>query len=136
MRKPMIGILPLVDIERESYWMLPGYMRGVEEAGGLPVMLPLTANRPELEQLAAGFDGFLFTGGHDVNPALYGQTPSALCQEVCEARDNMEKILFPLVFERNKAVLGICRGAQLINAVLGGTLYQDLPALRPSAVIM
>ena len=46
MRKPMIGILPLVDIERESYWMLPGYMRGVEEAGGLPVMLPLTANRP------------------------------------------------------------------------------------------
>ena len=134
MRRPLIGILPLVDIQRESYWMLPGYMRGVEEAGGLPVMLPLTANRAELEQLAASFDGFLFTGGHDVAPALYGQTPSDLYQEVCEARDNMEKILFPLVFERNKAVLGICRGTQLINAVLGGTLYQDLPALRPSAV--
>ena len=49
MRRPLIGILPLVDIQRESYWMLPGYMRGVEEAGGLPVMLPLTAHRAELE---------------------------------------------------------------------------------------
>lgn len=134
MRRPMIGILPLVDIERESYWMLPGYMRGVEEAGGLPVMLPLTSDPAELEQLADSFDGFLFTGGHDVSPSLYGQEPTDLCQAVCEARDDMEKALFPLVFARDKAVLGICRGVQLINAVLGGTLYQDLPALRPSAV--
>lgn len=134
MKKPMIGILPLVDVQRESYWMLPGYMRGVEEAGGLPVMLPLTADRAELEQMADSFDGFLFTGGHDVSPALYGQAATDLCQEVCPARDDMEKVLFPLVFQRNKAALGICRGIQLMNAVLGGTLYQDLPALRPSAV--
>ena len=51
MRKPFIGIVPLVDIERESYWMLPGYMKGIEEAGGIPVMLPLTSDRKVLEQM-------------------------------------------------------------------------------------
>ena len=47
MKRPLIGIIPLIDIERESYWMLPGYMKGIEEAGGIPVMLPLTSDRPE-----------------------------------------------------------------------------------------
>ena len=45
MKRPLIGIIPLIDIERESYWMLPGYMKGIEEAGGIPVMLPLTSDR-------------------------------------------------------------------------------------------
>ena len=71
MKKPLIGIIPLVDRERESYWMLPGYMKGIEEAGGIPVMLPLTSDREALEKLVNYFDGFLFTGGHDVSPAVY-----------------------------------------------------------------
>ena len=52
MKKPIIGIVPLVDIERESYWMLPGYMKGIEQAGGIPLMLPLTSDEENLQQLA------------------------------------------------------------------------------------
>lgn len=76
MKRPLIGIVPLVDAQRESYWMLPGYMRGVEQAGGLPIMLPLTDDDAALRQLADTCDGFLLTGGQDVSPALYGAAPA------------------------------------------------------------
>lgn len=134
MRKPIIGIVPLVDRERESYWMLPGYMRGIEKAGGIPVMLPLTSDEKALEQLGEALDGFLFTGGQDVSPNVYGAEPAPACGERCEERDEMEKILFRAVYGRNKPVFGICRGIQFINAVMGGTLYQDIPTEHPSGV--
>ena len=72
MKQPLIGIVPLVDEARESYWMLPGYMQGVEQAGGVPVMLPLTDDAAALRQLADTCDGFLPTGRQ---PALgpFGQ---------------------------------------------------------------
>ena len=60
MKRPLIGIIPLIDIERESYWMLPGYMKGIEEAGGIPVMLPLTSDREALGKLVNYFDGLLY----------------------------------------------------------------------------
>lgn len=126
-KRPIIGLLPLVDTEKESYWMLPGYMEGIIQAGGLPVMLPLSDNPQLINQLAETADGFLFTGGHDVSPELYGEKPIAQCGESVLLRDNMEKLLLKKTLELNKPVLGICRGIQLINAVLGGTLYQDLP---------
>ena len=53
MKRPVIGIVPLVDIQRESYWMLPGYMDGVAEAGGLPLMLPLPDDEEQIGQLTA-----------------------------------------------------------------------------------
>lgn len=135
MRKPMIAVVPLVDEARESYWMLPGYFRGISEAGGIPVMLPLTADTADLTQLADAFDGFLFTGGHDVSPSCYGMEKLPYCRDCCPDRDAMEGALVPLVLTRDKAVLGICRGLQFLNAALGGTLYQDLPTEHPSLVI-
>lgn len=125
--KPMIGVLPLIDIERESYWMLPGYMKGIEQAGGIPVMLPLTSDEKCLEQLADEMDGFLFTGGQDVSPVFYAQKTSSMCGEICKELDDMENLLFRMVYNKDKPVLGICRGIQFINAVMGGSLYQDLP---------
>lgn len=134
MRKPLIGVVPLVDRERESYWMIPGYLEGVRQAGGIPVMLPLTSDRAELEQLVAELDGFLLTGGQDISPDLYGQTPAPTCGERCLPRDEMEGGLLPLALKRDRPVLGICRGIQFLNAALGGTLYQDLPTEHPSEV--
>lgn len=133
MKRPLIGIVPLVDAQRESYWMLPGYMRGVEQAGGLPIMLPLTDDDAALRQLADTCDGFLLTGGQDVSPALYGAAPVPACGETCPARDAMETKLLALALEQDKPVLGICRGIQFLNVYLGGTLYQDLPTEHPSA---
>ena len=114
MKRPLIGIVPLVDAQRESYWMLPGYMRGVEQAGGLPIMLPLTDDDAALRQLADTCDGFLLTGGQDVSPALYGAAPVPACGETCPARDAMETKLLALALEQDKPVLGICLGMQLM----------------------
>ncbi len=135
MEKPLIGVLPLWDEGRQSLWMLPGYFDGLAAAGAVPVMLPLTADPAALAQLAGICDGFLLTGGQDVQPAVYGEEPLPLTGEVCPARDAMEAALLPLLLQADKPVLGICRGIQFLNAALGGTLWQDLPAQLPSDVV-
>jgi putative glutamine amidotransferase len=130
-RRPLIGVIPIWDETKDSLWMLPGYFDGILAAGGLPVMLPLKGDKPVIEQCAQTFDGFLFTGGHDVSPALYGEAKLPVCDEVCAPRDEMETLLFEkAVLERDKPAFGICRGIQFFNAVLGGTLYQDLPTQK------
>lgn len=133
MDRPMIGVTPLVNMRKNTYWMVPGYMEGLIEAGGMPVMLPLTSDRGMLEQIADKFDGFLFTGGQDISPSIYGEQPLPVCGTCCRARDEMESALLSMALERDKPVFGICRGIQFINAALGGTLYQDLPSQRNSA---
>ena len=97
-------------------------------------MLPLTEEDEVLEEIAGRFDGFLFTGGPDVEPALYGQKKESFCGEICPGRDAMEMKLFRLAYELDKPILGICRGLQLVNVALGGTLYQDIPTQAPSEI--
>ena len=130
MKKPLIAVLPLYDREKDSYWMLPGYFAGLQAAGAVPVMLPLFAEQ-DAAQFARAFDGFLFTGGQDVDPALYGEQMLDCCGELNSARDRMEAAMLQELMNLKKPVLGICRGLQLINACLGGTLWQDLPSQRP-----
>lgn len=130
--KPVIGILPLWDDEKDSLWMLPGYMEGIRQAGGLPVILPLTEDSEEIAQLVSMCSGLLFTGGHDVSPEIYHETSHFSNVVCCRARDLMEKQMLSLALERNLPILGICRGIQFLNAALGGTLYQHLPAEHPS----
>ena len=125
--RPVIGVVPLFDEEKDSIWMVPGYLSGIEEAGGLPLILPFTAKEEEVEEAAALCNGFLFTGGHDVAPSVYGQERKQTCGPSCNVRDALEKKLFQTALENNKPVFGICRGIQMINALCGGTLYQDLP---------
>jgi len=135
MKQPIIGVVPLWDEQLDSIWMVPGYMQGLEEAGAVPMILPLTASETALEKAANLFDGFLFTGGQDVNPKLYGHEKSPRCGEICDVRDKMETYIFrEFVLKKNKSALGICRGIQFINAALGGTLYQDIPTELPSAI--
>lgn len=132
--KPVVAILPLYDIERNSYWMIPGYMDGVLEAGGIPAMLPLTTDEAMLAQIADTYDGFLFPGGQDVSPDFYGQEASPLCEEFVRPLDVMSKLLFNAVIKTDKPIFGICRGHQLLNILTGGDLYQDLPTQTASTV--
>lgn len=127
-----IGLIPLYDDERDSYWMLPGYMKVLEACNALPIMLPLTTDHAELDECFRLCDGILMTGGHDVDPALYGETAAESCGIPCCVRDQMEGYLFKKALQEDKPVLGICRGIQLMNVLLGGTLYQDLPSEHPS----
>jgi putative glutamine amidotransferase len=134
MTKPIVGVLPLWDDEKESLWMLPGYFDGVITNGGIPIMLPMTDDKYIIEKIVEKCDGFLFTGGHDVSPYIYGEEPLEGLVSSNRKRDEMELILLGKAIESDKPVLGICRGIQFINAALGGTLYQDIPKQYPSGV--
>ena len=127
--------MPLWDERKDSLWMLPGYLDGIREAGGIPVIFPFTSDARELSQLMSFCGGFLLTGGHDVSPKLYHEKPLEGLVEVCEKRDAMEIAVLNEAIRTDKPVLGICRGIQLINAALGGTLYQDLPTQHPSETV-
>ncbi|MCD8382569.1 MAG: gamma-glutamyl-gamma-aminobutyrate hydrolase family protein [Clostridiales bacterium] len=134
MAKKRIAVVPLWDEEKNSIWMLPGYLDGIRAAGGVPVILPLTDDREELLTAFEPCDGLLMTGGHDVSPALYGATRGEDCGAPCETRDRMEAILYAAALEEDKPVLGICRGIQMVNVLQGGTLYQDLPTEYASGI--
>lgn len=127
MSKPIIGVMPLWDDEKDSIWMLPGYFDGINQAGAIPIMLPFSEDEQELDQLIKMCDGFLFTGGHDVSPELYNEKPLDGLVSSCMKRDRMELYILKKAIQLDKPILGICRGIQFINAALGGTLYQDLP---------
>ena len=127
MSKPIIGVMPLWDDEKDSIWMLPGYFDGINQAGAIPIMLPFSEDEQELDQLIKMCDGFLFTGGHDVSPELYNEKPLDGLVSSCMKRDRMEAYILKNAIQLDKPILGICRGIQFINAALGGTLYQDLP---------
>lgn len=129
--KKIIGVMPLWDDEKNSIWMLPEYLEGIVEAGGVPFIFPILEKREDITALCEKCDGFLFTGGQDVAPELYGQQ-SLEQVETCPKRDTLEAVVLSYALEHDKAVLGICRGIQFINVHLGGTLYQDIPSQFPT----
>lgn len=109
-------------------------MNAVLEGGGLPILLPFVNNKNDITSLVEQFDGFLFTGGQDINPTLYGQALNNCTDEISPKRDEFEINLFKTIMTYNKPVLGICRGMQLINVALGGTLKQDILGLKDTCI--
>jgi putative glutamine amidotransferase len=127
--KPKIGITVSQTLEGSLRRLWNGtsltYARGVLEAGGLPVFLPVLhgTQAAQLELL----DGVLFSGGVDVDPEFFGQDHEAGLGEIDPKRDEFELELYSLARAAKKPILGVCRGFQLINVAEGGTLYQHLP---------
>lgn len=134
MAKKLIAVVPLWDDEKESIWMLPGYMNGVKEAGAIPVILPLTSSEEDALEVFDKCDGLLMTGGQDVSPSLYNQKREKECGAPCNERDMLESSLYADALKNDKPVLGICRGIQFINVLQGGTLYQDLSVEYASGI--
>lgn len=132
--KPVVGVMPLWDEEKESIWMLPGYMDGVSRAGATPIIFPFSSDEDEINRLVNMCDGILFTGGQDVSPKIYREEPMKGLVSCCEKRDFMEAIVLKMAMDMDKSILGICRGIQFINAALGGSLYQDLTLQHQSNV--
>jgi putative glutamine amidotransferase len=131
---PTIGICAAVSQARWSHWddevaLVPlAYVRAVQLAGGLPLILPpddVAAEEPE--QLLDTIDGLMLTGGADVDPGSYGATPDPRTGATDPARDRFELALAYGAMERNLPLLGICRGGQMVNVACGGTLIQHLP---------
>ncbi|MCL6522761.1 MAG: gamma-glutamyl-gamma-aminobutyrate hydrolase family protein, partial [Firmicutes bacterium] len=110
------------------------YVRAVEAAGGLPVILPAGEGGARPEEALRGLDGLLLAGGGDLAPALYGETPHPQLGWVDPDRDRWELALARRALASGLPVLGICRGIQVLNVADGGTLYQDLPSQLPEAL--
>lgn len=102
-----------------------GFSEAIEKSGGSPIILPIM-NSDNAEELISIIDGLLLTGGEDVSPSFYNEEPRIVIGPTSPERDRSEILLMHEAMRQNKPILGICRGMQLINVVLGGTLYQDL----------
>lgn len=126
MNLPLIGLTASHDLKTGGLAMNPLYPAAIRRFGGLPVILPLELDAQEADALCGSLDGILFTGGPDVHPFLFGEETLSGCGEVSVLRDTVELTLFQCMYEKKKPILGICRGMQLINIALGGTIYQDL----------
>lgn len=130
----MIGLTTYRQQARSGVWdvaasFLPaGYLEGVTRAGGIAVLLPpQPVDDDAAEQVIGRLDGLILTGGKDVNPAAYGHQPHPATEEPAYERDAWEFAVLGAALRRGVPVLGICRGPQVINVALGGTLHQHLP---------
>jgi putative glutamine amidotransferase len=110
------------------------YVRALLAAGGVPLILSPLMGASLAGSVLDGCDGLLLTGGEDIHPSWYGADPSPLLSPPSRERDLFELALFAVARQRELPILGICRGIQLVNVALGGTLFQDLPSERPGAV--
>ena len=110
------------------------YVNSVLMNGGVPYLIPVTDNVEVLRQIVSELDGIIFTGGEDFAPAYFGEEEHEHLGEVNVTRDTYDLTLFKLALNRNIPTLGICRGLQLINVAMGGSLYQDLPSEKPSDI--
>ena len=137
MRKPVIGIAPdfnpgtgLGDGESEATLFVRNrYVAAIEAAGGIPVILPLIANRTLGAALLGGLDGLVLTGsGPDIDPRRYGERQRFKFKIMSRERTDSELALVTEARKRDLPVLGICGGMQLMNVALGGTLHQDIGA--------
>jgi putative glutamine amidotransferase len=131
LRPPLIGLSTYVERARHGAWdencaLLPySYVEAVARAGGCPVLLPPFGS--SATDFLEAVDGLVLTGGPDVDPRLYGSSPHHETDSPQEDRDAWEMALCQRALEQDMPLLAICRGLQLLNVSLGGTLHQHLP---------
>jgi putative glutamine amidotransferase len=133
-RPPVIGLTTYLEQAQTGVWdvragFLPAaYFQGVNQAGGVAMLLPPQPVDADIaERVLDGLDGLVITGGKDIDPAAYGQAPHPATDEPGRQRDAWEFKLLDSALTRQLPLLGICRGAQVLNVALGGSLHQHLP---------
>ena len=129
-RLPLVGVTTSVTVDRypERAYLNSAYVRAVELAGGAPVLLPPPLGADARDALWARLDGLVLTGGGDVDPRHFGEPRHPAVAEVSEARDALELELTRRALAPGFPLLAICRGIQVLNVALGGSLHQDIPS--------
>src|SRR5262245_45062942 len=125
---PLIGVTTSITIgaSPERAYVNSAYLHAVQQAGGVPVLLPPQLSGSALVRVAGGLDGLRLTGGGDMDPASFGEAPHPSVYEVAPGRDALETSAVRLALESQLPILAVCRGIQVLNVALGGTLFQDV----------
>ena len=137
MKRPVIGITG--NYADQTCTLAEGYYQSVLNAGGIPVIIPPRYveegdDCSDLSGVLDNIDGILFSGGGDPNPLLFGEEPVVQLHGITPERDLQELKLVRMAYDRQIPMLGICKGIQMINAALGGTLYQDIHSQKDGGV--
>ena len=136
-KKPLIGITTYRKDSGQGYVYMAvteAYVQALIEAGALPVLVPLGLPDGDIERLRSRLDALLFTGGGDIAPTTYSGIPHAAVHDIDPDRDRLELQLARRVAEAGQPFLGICRGLQVVNVALGGTLYSHIEDQLPGAI--
>jgi putative glutamine amidotransferase len=137
-RRPVIGMTASIEQRApaygETYSLTRQYAEGVRQAGGVPLIVPHNLDEESLRALLDRLDGVLLSGGGDIDPALFGEEAHPATGEIAPDRDRVELTLARWLVERDMPLLAICRGIQVLNVALGGTLVQDIPLQVPHAL--
>jgi putative glutamine amidotransferase len=126
---PLIGITMAFDHGTNTAKLSAKYISAVEEAGGVPLAIPPLEDKKLLNVIIQQLDGIILTGGPDIDPSYYNQLPHRYLGRVCPRRDASEIYLAAEFMKLSKPILGICRGLQVMNVAMGGTLCQDIPSI-------
>ena len=124
MKRPIIAILPSIDNGRMA--LSPNYLNALWDHGALGCILEVTEDIEKIKEYADMFDGFLISGGLDIDPKYYGEEIKFDNVKTDAARDGFEVLAINEFYKTGKPILGICRGLQALNVFLGGTLYQHI----------
>lgn len=122
--KPIIAVS--ANFEEDYAGVKHAYTDRILKAGGVPVIVPFGLGDEEARQLCEVTHGLLLTGGPDIDPGYYGEEPLPELGRITPERDRLEVMLIREYAARNKPIFAICRGEQVLNVALGGTLYQDI----------
>ncbi|MDQ0428134.1 putative glutamine amidotransferase [Planomicrobium stackebrandtii] len=126
--KPIIGLTASLELGRDEYGIQLADTEAILAAGGLPIMLPHVLEKTDIDEIAEHIDGLFLAGGYDIDPTLFDEEPHPNLGVIIPSRDAFEVALAKKVLDLNKPILGVCRGAQILNIAVGGDMYQDITA--------
>ena len=126
MMKRIIVALSATVSEQGFVKISEAYLNAVRDAGGIPSVLSPKLDERYIQDVCESSDGFLFCGGEDIDPKYYGEEKRTQSKNACSIRDEFEERLFSAAYKTGKPILGICRGMQVINVFLGGSLHQHI----------
>ncbi len=124
--KPIIGITCAYDFEKGNSCLKEDYYDAVIKCGAVPIMIPVTDSKSAWVEYLGLCDGFIFSGGPDIDAAHFGKLNMPYANEISPLRDSMEIFIAQQAIAVDKPILGICRGIQVINIAAGGSIFQDI----------